>query len=191
MEIIVYFIAAFLLLGAAFVVFRVFVRRDYQRKGQLTPLSGFLELLVWGLFMGFPYLYNPSGWTAFWSPDVPVTTPLRITGIICITVGLASAFGTMLWFGLRPAFGWEVNKLIQTGPYRLTRNPQLVAGSLLIIGTILLWPSWYALGWAVLYGAVAHIMVITEEEHLRKVFSEEYVIYCEQVPRYFRFRSRS
>jgi protein-S-isoprenylcysteine O-methyltransferase Ste14 len=141
--------------------------------------------------MGFPYLYNPPGWAAFWSSKVFVTTPFRITGIICIAVGLASAFGTMFWFGLRRAFGLGVNKLIRSGPYRLSRNPQLVAGSLLIIGTILLWPSWCALGWAALYGGVAHMMVMTEEEHLRNVYGEEYVIYCEQVPRYLGFRSKS
>ena len=191
MEIVIYFIAAGLLLGIAFVVFRVFVRRDYQRKGRLTQLSSLLELFAWGLVMGFPSLYNPPGWAAFWSSDVPVTTPLRIAGITCITVGLVSAFGTMIWFGMRRAFGLEVNRLVQSGPYELSRNPQVVAGSLLIIGTIALWPSWYALGWAVLYGGVAHMMVVTEEEHLREVFEQEYIRYCERVPRYLGFRSRS
>lgn len=191
MEIVVYSIAACLLLAAACVVFRVFVRRDYQRKGRLTPLSSFLELLVWGLFMGFPYLYNPPGWAAFWTSELSVATPFRIAGMICIAMGLVSAFGTMVWFGLRRAFGLKVNKLIQSGPYRLSRNPQLVAGSLMVIGTILLWPSWYALGWAVLYGGVAHVMVTTEEEHLRNVFEEEYEKYCERVPRYLEFRPMS
>ncbi len=186
MEIDVYFMAAVLLLGSALVVFRVVVRRDYQRKGRLTLLSSFLELLVWGLFFGFPSLYNPHGWAVFWSSEVPVPTPFRIAGITCITAGLVSAFGTMIWFGTRRAFGLAVNKLIQSGPYRLSRNPQVVAGSLLVIGTILLWPSWYALGWAGLYGGVAHMMVVTEEEHLREVFEEEYEIYCERVPRYLR-----
>jgi protein-S-isoprenylcysteine O-methyltransferase Ste14 len=80
----------------------------------------------------------------------------------------------MFWFGL------EVDALIQTGPYRVNRNPQIVGGSLLVIGSAVLWPSWYALGW-VLYGVVAHLMVLTEEEHLHKAYGEEYVGYCEQV----------
>ena len=73
---------------------------------------------------------------------------------------------------------------MQSGPYRITRNPQIVGGSLLVIGTTLLWPSWYALGWIALYGVVAHLMVITEEENLHRVFGEEYAQYCERVPRY-------
>jgi len=185
MQLVVYFISALLLVVAAFVVFRILVRRGYQRKGRLTPFSSFLELLIWGLYMGFPYVYNPPEWVRFWSHDVPVSTALRITGLICITIGLASAFGTMFWFGLRRAFGLKVNVLVQTGPYRVTRNPQVVGGSLLVIGSVVLWPSWYALGWMILYGVVAHMMIFTEEEHLRKVYGEEYVCYCERVPRYF------
>lgn len=184
MELVVYIVAAVLLAVAAFVVFRILVRRDYERQGRLTVLASFLELLVWGSYMSFPYLYNPRQWVSFWSQEVPVSTPARVVGVICVTVGLVSAFGTMLWFGLRRAFGLQVKGLIQGGPYRMTRNPQLVGGSLLVLGTVVLWPSWYAAGWAVLYGVVGHLMVLTEEEHLQKVFGEEYVRYCQRVPRY-------
>jgi protein-S-isoprenylcysteine O-methyltransferase Ste14 len=55
---------------------------------------------------------------------------------------------------------------------------------LLVIGAVVLWPSCYALGWVVLYGIVAHMMVLTEEDHLRDVFGEEYERYCGRVPRY-------
>jgi protein-S-isoprenylcysteine O-methyltransferase Ste14 len=191
MGVVVYIISAFLLVIAALVVFRVFVRRDYQQKGRLTRLSGFLELLIWGLYMSFPYLYNPPEWAWFWSRDVPVSTPLRVIGVACIGVGLVLAFGTMAWFGMRRALGLEVNALIQIGPYRVTRNPQIVGGSLLVVGSTLLWPSWYALGWVVLYVIVAHTMVLTEEEHLRAVFGQGYERYCEGVPRYFGFRRRT
>jgi protein-S-isoprenylcysteine O-methyltransferase Ste14 len=179
-----YLLSALALVGAAFLVFRVLVQRDYERINRLTPLTGLTELLVWALFFGFPYLYNPPEWASFWSDNVPVGTPLRIAGLVLIALGFASAFGTMLWFGLRRAFGQEVDRLVQSGPYRISRNPQLVGGSLLVIGTALLWPSWYALGWIALYGVVAHMMVITEEENLHRVFGEEYARYCKRVPRY-------
>ena len=93
----------------------------------------------------------------------------------------------MAWFGLRRAFGLEVNTLRRTGPYRLTRNPQLVGFGMVLVGALLLWPSWYTLGWLLLYPIVAHMMVLTEEEHLRDVFGEEYAAYCERVPRYLGF----
>jgi protein-S-isoprenylcysteine O-methyltransferase Ste14 len=87
-------------------------------------------------------------------------------------------------FGLRRAFGWQVEGLVRSGLYRVTRNPQLVGGVLMVIGPALLWPSWYALGWVLLYGVVGHLMVMTEEEHLHQVHGEEYERYCEQTPRY-------
>ena len=183
MRLVGYLVSVLLLVVATWIVFRVVVRRDYQRKGRLTLLSGFLELVVWGLYMGFPYLYNPPQWAWFWQ-DAAVGASLRIVGVICIVCGLVLAFGTMLWFGLGRAFGRRVDGLVQAGPYRFTRNPQLVAGSLLMVGSVVLWPSWYALGWAALYAFVAHTMVLMEEEHLGNVYGQEYARYCARVPRY-------
>ena len=185
MQILVYFLSAFGLIAVAFIVFRVVVRRDYVRRQRLTALSSFLELLVWTLYMAFPYIYNPPQWALIWLPDVPVSATVRTLGLIGVFLGIATAFGTMIWFGLQRAFGLEVSRLIRTGPYRVTRNPQVVGGTLMVVGTAVIWPSWYALGWVLLYFVVAHLMVITEEEHLRDVFGEEYKEYCKRVPRYF------
>jgi protein-S-isoprenylcysteine O-methyltransferase Ste14 len=44
--------------------------------------------------------------------------------------------------------------------------------------------SWYTLGWLVLYGVIAHMMVSVEEEHLLNTYGEEYQEYCMRVPRY-------
>jgi protein-S-isoprenylcysteine O-methyltransferase Ste14 len=191
MQLFVYLISALLLLVGAFGAFRVFVRRDYQRKGRLTPGSAFLELLIWGLYMSFPYIYNPADWPGFWSLGTRDRSGLWAIGFVCITVGLILAFITMFWFGLRRAFGLEVSALVETGLYRVTRNPQIVGGSLLVIGSAVQWPSWYALGWVILYGAIAHLMVLTEEEHLLDQHGENYTRYCERVPRYLGFRRRA
>ena len=68
----------------------------------------------------------------------------------------------------------------------MTRNPQIVGSALIVIGYAMYWPSWHSLGWVILYAAICHMMVLTEEEHLRRTFAEEYVRYCECVPRYLR-----
>jgi protein-S-isoprenylcysteine O-methyltransferase Ste14 len=185
-RIVAYFLAAGLLIGAAFSVFRMFARSDYQRKGRLTLRTSLLEMLVMVLYVSFPNLYNPPRWVAFWSGDVPVSEHLRIAGVLCIVVGCVSAFGTMFWFGLRRAFGLQVEGLVQSGPYRVTRNPQIVGFALVVLGAAALWPSWYATGWVMLYGVIVHLMVRTEEEHLLSVCGEEYARYCQRVPRYVR-----
>jgi protein-S-isoprenylcysteine O-methyltransferase Ste14 len=105
-------------------------------------------------------------------------------GLVIIILGFLVAFGTMAWFGIRRAFGLEAKGLIITGPYRFTRNPQILGGYLLVIGVTVQWPSWFAIIWIVLYGVIGHWMVLTEEEHLRTILGEEYMRYCQKVPRY-------
>ena len=179
---VIYFLAAFCLISGNFIVFRGLVRREYQRKGRLTPVSGFLETLVFILFMAFPYIYNPPEWPWTWSPDI--CPPLRITGLAVLIIGAAIAFPAMVWLGMCRSFGQEVNVLRTTSFYRFTRNPQIVGGALLVIGDAMLWPSGYALGWIVLYAIFAHTMVLTEEEHMGKIYGERYMLYCKKIPRY-------
>ncbi len=59
------------------------------------------------------------------------------------------------------------------------------------MGFALLWPSWYAVGWVILYAVIAYTMVLTEEEYLRRAFGAEYERYCRRVPRYLGFPRRS
>lgn len=185
---IIYLISAFLLLFASFIIFRIIVRRDYQkRKGRLTLVSTTLEALIWGPFFCFPYIYNRYSWPAFWLPDRDVHPWLRYIGIVFIVGGIVFGLAAMASLGFRRSCGQEENELKQTGLYGLTRNPQIVAFFPLILGIALRWPSWYALGWIVLWAAMIHMMVLTEEEHLRDVFGEEYVQYCKRVPRYIGF----
>jgi len=134
--------------------------------------------------MGFPYLFNPPEWPWFWRLYGTTSIQLRLLGLSLILLGFILAFGTMAWFGLRRAFGLEVKGLIRLGPYRFTRNPQILGGYLLVFGTATQWLSWYSLGWIILYGLIGHWMITTEEEHLRAQFGDEYTRYCEQVPRY-------
>ena len=114
----------------------------------------------------------------------PTSRQQQILGLVIILLGFLVAFGTMGWFGMRRAFGVEMKGLISTGSYRFTRNPQILGGYLLIIGVTVQWPSWFMIVWIGLYGMISHWMVINEEEHLRALFGEEYVLYCRKVPGY-------
>jgi protein-S-isoprenylcysteine O-methyltransferase Ste14 len=182
---VLFLVSASLLLLAAFLVFRRSVRRDYLTYGRLTPLSSILQLLLFGAYFCFPYLYNPPEWSWFWMLDGPSGHPMMITGLVLISLGFVLAFGAMFWFGIRRAFGLEVTGLIRSGPYRHSRNPQVLGGYPLVIGSVVQWPSWYALGWVILYAVICHMMIRTEEEHLAAQFGDEYRRFCREVPRYF------
>lgn len=179
MRSVVFLASALLLLVAATFIFRVVVRRDYMHRGRLSLLTGFLELLIFSIWAWHAYEYRPPDW-----PAIHVGSALRVVGWLLFAGGMVVAFGTMFVFGMSRAFGWRVDMLKQSGLYRLTRNPQVVAFLLAMIGYVMLWPSWYGLGSVAIVAVMSHTMVLTEEEHLRDSYGDEYVRYCERVPRY-------
>jgi protein-S-isoprenylcysteine O-methyltransferase Ste14 len=179
MKLSIYLISAFLFLVSGFIIFRVFVRRDYKKIGRLTFFSTFLEWVIfcsWGWFTYFDLRGN-------WQPSY-VHPIIRIIAWICLVVGMAFLIIGIAKLGFRRSNGLEMNILKQTGLYRLSRNPQALACALAVVGYALFWPTWHTLGWILLYMIIVHMMVITEEENLRKVFGDEYIQYCQRVPRY-------
>jgi len=183
-SLLVYLILTILLLETAFVVFRRIVREDYLRKGSLSGLASTLQLIVFAGVFCYPYLYNPPEWPWFWKLEGPTSIEIQIAGLVLILAGFLIAFGTMAWFGLRRAFGLNTDGMIINGPYRWSRNPQILGGYLLVLGTAVQWPSGYACIWVLLYGMSGHWMIKTEEEYLIKQFGEEFERYCSRTPRY-------
>jgi protein-S-isoprenylcysteine O-methyltransferase Ste14 len=173
-----------ILLLLAYFVFRLVVRKAYRSQAKLDPISSSLQLLVFLCYFCFPYLFAPPTWPWFWRIEGPAPTWLQLIGLVLISLGFMIAFGTMAWFGLRRALGRHVEGLICQGPYNVSRNPQVLGGYLLVVGTALQWPSLYLLGWVLMYALIMHWMVSTEEEHLARVFGQAYQDYCARVPRY-------
>jgi protein-S-isoprenylcysteine O-methyltransferase Ste14 len=179
-----YFFLAMILLLFAYLVFRLLIRRDYASRGRLSAISSSLQLFVFIGYFSFPYLFNPPEWAWFWMASDSSSQCLYLAGFMVICAGLIVAFGTMAWFGIKRAFGVSIGGLKKAGPYKISRNPQILGGYLLVIGTSLQWLSIYSFVWILMYAIIAHWMVITEEEHLRSIYGEEYEEYCSEVPRY-------
>lgn len=181
-----YFGSALLVLIIIYVVFRVAVRRDYLRSGRLTPLSTFFEYVAILSWVIFANLNLPRGW-----PAVHVGLLQEIVGWVLFIGGWLVVFAAFFRLGVRRSHGLQVNTLRQTGLYRLTRNPQAVAFLVAMVGYLVLWPTWRNVGVLILVIVLAHLMILSEEEHLRDVFGEEYQRYCERVPRYLGLRRRT
>jgi protein-S-isoprenylcysteine O-methyltransferase Ste14 len=184
MDMAAYFILGLLLLLFAYVVFRRIVRRDYQVRGRLSPVSSLLQLLVFLGYFCFPYLYNPPGWDVFWRSGTSTRPTLHGVGLALICLGFLIAFGTMFWFGLAKAFGVRVDGITKAGPYKISRNPQVLGGYLLVLGVLVQRPSLYAMGWLFMYALMMHWMILTEEEHLLRAFGAEYEAYYSETPKY-------
>ena len=176
---IIYLISALGLLIAGYLVFMVQFPHDYSKRGRLSPfalVTGSAIYFAWG---GFPYIYGIPGW-----PGVSVHPILKVIGWVFLWGGLALLFICMGWLGFLRSLGQEQTALIRTGPYRFSRNPQVVGCIAYGLGFVLLWPSWYALGWFALIFILTYMMVRSEEAHLHQVYGEAYQDYCLEAPRF-------
>ncbi len=165
-----------------YLVFRVVVRRDYERQGKLSAFSTVLEFLVFALHANLSYTFLPTKWPAF--PSLPDNELNSALGLGILAIGLMITLWSMSSLGFHKALGQQIDTLYRSGFYQYSRNPQIVAYGLVVIGFALLWPSIYGLGWTLIYGVIAHMMVRTEEEHLARKFGSGYEDYRTEVPRY-------
>jgi protein-S-isoprenylcysteine O-methyltransferase Ste14 len=181
MELVVQLVVALLVGAVARLIFGR-VAREYRAKGRLGPISTLLEFLIFALHGTSSYLYLDLDLAR-----VRASGPLLVLGAVLLVIGLFVVLVGMGRLGWGASMGRSPTGLRQQGLYSLSRNPQLVAYGLMLVGCVLLWPSWAGLIWLTLYGYIAHIMVGTEEEHLSRLFGEEYRRYCERTPRYIGF----
>jgi len=168
-----------LLVVAAFVVFRIVVRRDYRSKGRLSWVSSLLETAIFALWAWYAYANSPATW-----PALHVSTFTAIVGWTLFAGGMTLTLAAMTWLGLRRTFGHDIGTLQSSGVYRVTRNPQAVAFTIGMLGYLILWPSWRGVIALALLAAILHIMILTEEEHLGATYGDEYTSYTRLVPRY-------
>jgi protein-S-isoprenylcysteine O-methyltransferase Ste14 len=157
---------AALLAGAFFVFARV--RSDYRARGKLSRPVAILQV-------GFFCAYALSSYAFLDSRLSQVSTAglLFPVALVLMIVGLLMIAWSMPTLGRR-SFGNEIGSLRSTGLYRYSRNPQLVGAFSFIVGYAMLWPSWQGALWASLWPVITHLMVRGEEEHLQRVFGDEY-----------------
>ena len=182
MNLYLYLLLCLLTIAFGYLVFRIFVRKNYLKKGKLTNFSTFLEFLIFAAHANLSYTFLPAPFPEM--PPWPDNQTQTTIGVGLMILGISLTLWAMTGHGFLKAFGQDTQTLNRYGFYQYTRNPQILFYGLAILGMAVLWPSYYALGWFLVYAAIAHMMVITEEEHLLRLYKDDYEEYCEEVPRY-------
>ena len=182
-----YVIWTVILMISGYWLFQVQVRKDYQKKDKLSWVPSLLELLFFAFHASMMYVFIPVAW-GFLPPlsSHPLIHTLSLTGIIA---GLIIVGASMIPLGFLGTMGLRSPRLKTSGLYHISRNPQVIGYSLILIGYIISYFSLYSIGWFVIFFINIHWMIHVEEEYLKKMYGEEYEKYCRQVPRFLDERS--
>ena len=75
-------------------------------------------------------------------------------------------------------------QLVQSGIYRISRNPAFVGFDLVYIGLLMAFPNLLHLAFALFAVVMLHLQILQEESFCRTAFGAQYDTYCRQVRRY-------
>lgn len=178
----VYWFGVLITFLAAYLIFRVIVRKDYLKHGKLGLLSTTLEFIIFALHANLIYLHLPVPWPQL--PPLPDNRLSLYLGGGIVILGLLATLGIMAYLGFGTTIGQQPDEIRQSGPYRWTRNPQLLTYGIILAGFGIMYPSFQVTSWILLYVSIGYMMVITEEEHLLNLFGDSYREYCKKVPRF-------
>lgn len=79
---------------------------------------------------------------------------------------------------------YMASNIVRQGPYHIIRHPQYLGYMFLNLGFMLLVQSWVAVVLAAFSIGIFITLVVEEEKRLHVRFGEDYVEYCQDVPRF-------
>jgi len=115
------------------------------------------------------------------------TVPLKIAGVVLVSLGLITFILAFLSFGSSWRIGIDRKSpgtLVTGGIFGITRNPIYVAFNLYFIGILLINGTWFFLIFALLASVAVHVQILREEDFLRKQYGENFEDYGKRTPRY-------
>jgi protein-S-isoprenylcysteine O-methyltransferase Ste14 len=114
---------------------------------------------------------------------LPPLMPRLPIAILIFVMGSLIGGWAFFTFGLKNTIGVD-DKLVTSGPYRYTRNPQYIGDSLNIIGYMVLTNSWMIWISGVLGVLLNLLAPYTEEPWLDERYGERYREYKRKTPRF-------
>jgi protein-S-isoprenylcysteine O-methyltransferase Ste14 len=167
----------------------------------------FLVLLVMTdgiLFLVFPKkvvarLFDRSGWS---EKQIAFTVVGKLCALLCIILIVLAPFkvGSIVFvigaavtalglIGLaKSLFDFKntpVDEPVTRGMYTVSRHPQIVMSSVVILGACIAIGSWAAVLLLIAARVFSHLGIVAEEEVCLKQYGDSYRAYMQRAPRYF------
>lgn len=165
-------------LGAAAILS---AKQDCKIKTILTTRTA---LLVWATYISHGLLTMFASWKSLWSFSLENYYAYSIGLLLCV-------IGTYLYVAALVSFrtyqrmaGLQTDKLVTTGIYRWSRNPQNVGWILFLLGIAIAGKSGMALLLVVIFWVMFCSYLPIEERHLEKLYGNEWREYCKRASRF-------
>jgi len=184
---------------------------EWMPSSNLGWLNGWIPLALLSLtdacvFLLFPKkvvrrLFDRSGWSkrqvlfttigkllALGCLVMLFFTPLKIQsilfplGMLIVLLGLSGMLIALFNFK-----NTQQDEPVSRGLHKISRHPQIVMSSLVLLGACIAIGSWSALLLLFFARLFSHFSILAEEEICLKQYGEVYREYMQQVPRYFLF----
>jgi protein-S-isoprenylcysteine O-methyltransferase Ste14 len=148
------------------VVKRLWDRSGWSKKQQAFTIAGKLCALVLLILLTLTPL--KIGSPVFW------------VGSLLVVLGLIGLVKALFDFKNTP-----LDEPVRCGLYGVSRHPQIVMSSLVVLGGCIAIGSWVAVVFWAAARLLEHYGILAEEEVCLNRYGELYGDYLEQVPRYF------
>jgi len=158
------------------------IKKTYNKKGIFTDKLLNFWYAMWA-FHHIPVVL--ASLFGIWL--IPVNKAVALTaGVLIFVFGIILLPMGMIEFrSLRRSCGQDISKLITTGIYRWSRNPQFIGWFLMLLGISIAGRSGFALALTIVFMVVLHLYTIRlAEPYLEHLYGEEYRRYRSNAPRY-------
>lgn len=172
--------SAALLVSGVFLVWKV--QGEYTSKQKLAQTTA-VGVWIWYLLHAALTVY--AAWRSVW-PLTFDSLPAAVVGSLLAIAGLAMAIAGVLELrSLQRMSGRETDRLVTSGIYAWSRNPQNVGWFLVLVGAAVTGRSGGALLLAALFALTLHVYIVyVEEPYLAQVYGAAYGRYRAATSRY-------
>ena len=158
------------------------VRRDLRERQQLRVGTAFT---VWAVYFAFTGAAIWVSWQGILPlPLHPVFASIAGTALILFGVGFTAA-GMLEFRSFARMSGRRQDRLVKSGVYRWSRNPQNVGWGFALLGIAIAGKSGLALVFALFFWTALRLYIPTEERHLARAYGEEWRDFRDSTPRFF------